>query len=115
MGRRILSNLHAFGFKFGKTNEKEEELRELFGKAMGINVLPEYINYKASVDLQKGFVQSFESKFKAKWRDVLLEGNYKKEQIPLLFTIVAHQNNRMKTKQTQEWYDKLLLEYKALH
>ncbi|NRR92395.1 hypothetical protein HSX10_12530 [Winogradskyella undariae] len=104
-----------FFFVFQKTTEQENEVRDLFQKAIGMSLLPEYFNYDKSFDFQKKLIQTLKDKFGINnWRNTIKNNDYNEAQLPLLFTICAFQHKMSKSKISQENYDKLLNEYKNI-
>lgn len=103
-----------FFFKFQKTKEEEKEMRDLFQKAIGVNLLPEYFQHSSLYSFQRQLMQTLKDKYHiTKWMDSVKNNEYSNAQLPLLFAISAFQNAFSKSKISEEIYSKLLMEYKA--
>jgi hypothetical protein len=101
-----------FAFLFGRMNEEEKELRDLYGQAMDLNALPEYMSRSRARAVQKALISKFEEMFSENWEQVLDQKKYNKEHIPFLFTILGYQKRIYNEARYQNLYLHIHEEYK---
>ncbi|MBO6515009.1 MAG: hypothetical protein JJ975_00480 [Bacteroidia bacterium] len=103
-----------FGFFIGRMNEEEKELRDLYGDAVGMNALPEYLNQKAAKELLRSLSLDFMTKTKSDWGQLVKEGSYTSEQVPMLFALTGYQLKIESSPMMELKHQKLLEEYKEI-
>ena len=104
-----------FFFRFQQSTSSENELRDLFQLAIGINALPTYFSYNAAYDFQLQLKRNLKDTYQIKnWRDAMEDHTYTDRAVPLLFSIVAFQQRMMPTTKTQQMYEQLKVAFETM-
>lgn len=103
-----------FAFFIGKMTEEEKALRELYGQAVGMNALPQYLDNDTARRLCYGFEADFKHRYNADWQAVLQNRSYQPQQLPKLFAILGYKCRLTADAQVHAWYGQIYAEYKAV-
>lgn len=95
-----------FIFLFDSTSKEEKKKRDLVQEVIGINVIPKYLDYQATVDIYNKLQEIFTKKYNQNWKEILENNKYLENKIPHLLTLIIFERSFLKTKKNE-----LILEY----
>ncbi len=100
--------------KFDRMDDAEKEMRTLIGDIVGINALPEYLEYDALITVRNKFIITLQGMLGTKeyWADIVKAGSFDDKVVPLMFVIAKYENqikpNIQNRKLMEELYKRTL-------
>lgn len=101
-------------FLFDPYTRKDRQIRELLSRSVYINALPKFLGQTAAYDVQSGFISSFKQHFGGNWKDMVKNGTYTDQHIPLLFPILLYDQYLYKSEVTKKHFETVFKRYKEL-
>jgi hypothetical protein len=107
-------SIYSFFF-FHRSTDKENEIRDMLDKVVGINALPEYLNYVTASSFMRKLVKALKENGDIEdWKESIKQNSYNSEHIPLLFAITTYNKRLTPSAENTKFYERLLTEYRAM-
>ncbi len=115
LGLLLLGASMYFFFIYGKSTEEENEIRNLFQKAVGINALPEYLDRLTAMNLRNKLINGVKEVMKDKdlnWIDLVENKKYDEKLLPALFAAMGYHSRLEEKDKFYKLFEELKVDYK---